>query len=529
GAVVAAVIVIVALVAGGAARTLEARRANQEAEKARQALAEAVQVSDFLIGLFETVDPDRGADDPESVDELLAKAEATMDEELADQPLARARFLQTIGRIAFNRADLDRAVHLYEQALALREENQAAEHPNIIRILGSLGVIYRRQGREAEAEAVLVRAISLYESSDQPSTGPFAATLSWLANLHYQQGQFEKAADGHRRALELRRREVPRNPGAIGESLNNLSLALRDLARPEEARPLVLEAEAHFTEAFGPDHPLVASSWLNRAGLEEMLGNWDGAEELLMKAAALFSRIHDDPLHHRILTTRRGLGSLWGRWHRFDDAAEHLAELLEEQLAAPAADRLEIARTQMILASAERRRGRLDAAGRLARATFATRSELLGDDHFLTQSARLEMAWVRAGRGEGRRAKLEIEELMAERERTHGADHSGVGHIAFALGRVHFEMGEVDEAGRAFSRALDIFGSVRDGASVEAGDCQLWLGRVRLAQNRFDEASRLLDRSRDNFRRFMPPGHPLLAEAEAEVERTRDLSSEPNT
>ncbi|MEO1368543.1 MAG: tetratricopeptide repeat protein, partial [Acidobacteriota bacterium] len=374
-----------------------------------------------------------------------------------------------------------------------------------------------------------VRAISLYESSDQPSTGPFAATLSWLANLHYQQKRFEKAAAGHRRALELRRRAVPRNPGAIGESLNNLSLALRDLGRPAEARRLVLEAEAYFTEAFGPEHPLVASSWLNRAGLEEMLGNWDGAEELLMKATALFSRIHDDPLHHRTLTTRRGLGSLWYRWHRFDDAADDLTELLDEQLAAPATDRLEIARTQITLAGVQRRRHELDAAWPLALESLAARSELLGDDHFLTQSARLELAWLRAARGEGRRAKLELEELLADREKTHGADHSGIGHIAFALGRVHVDAGQMGEAGRAFGRALDIFGSVRNGASVEAGQCQLWLGRVRLAQDRFDEASRLLGRSRDVLRQLLPPGHPLLAEAEAEVERARDLSSEPNT
>ncbi len=49
--------VILALVGGVAARTLEARRANREAAAARQAQAETAEVVEFLVDLFEVNDP----------------------------------------------------------------------------------------------------------------------------------------------------------------------------------------------------------------------------------------------------------------------------------------------------------------------------------------------------------------------------------------------------------------------------------------------------------------------------------------
>ncbi|MEM9555156.1 MAG: tetratricopeptide repeat protein [Acidobacteriota bacterium] len=527
GTVTAVAAVVGVLIVGVAATTLEARRANLEAERARQALTEAEQVSDFMIGLFETVDPDRSADDPESVDELLARAESTIDEELADQPLAKARFLQTIGSVAFNRADLERAAGLYEKSLDLRRQHLAPGHAHVVRSLGSLGVIYRRQGREAEAEAALVEAIELYESSGQPEIAPYAATLSWLANLHYQQKRYEDAAAGHRQALELRRQEVPESPGAIGESLNNLSLALRDQGRVAEAKPLLLEAESYFVRAFGPEHPLVASCWFNRAGIEEKLGNWHEAEGLLTRAAEHFRRMHE-PHHYRTVTADREIGALWSRWHRFDEAAEHLTSLLQTQRSVPEGDRLEIAQTQSLLGRVLRHRGDLDAAEGLLRAALGTYTEVLGSDHYLTQGARLELAVLTARRGEGTQAAAELSVLLAEREATHGREHAGVAQIASALGRVLYGEAQIDAADEAFSRALGIHGAAGNESSVEAAKDQLWLGRVRLEQGRVDDASSLLERSRDLLRQLLPPEHPDRLAAEADAERARDLSSPPD-
>ena len=515
GQVAVAAMVVGLLILGVVARTQEAQRANEEAEKARQAQAEAEQVSEFLIGLFEVVDPDRPAGEPESVDELLAKAEATMDEELADQPLVRARFAQTLGRVAMTRSDLDRAVPLYEQALALREEHQPPGHPEIITTVGSLGVLYRRQGRLDEAEKALERAVQMLEANPDSDPAQFAATLTWLANLHYHQKRSEEAVAGHRRALEIRRGEEPLNIGAMGESLNNLSVALRELGRYSEAKPILEEAQKYFSQSLGPEHPVTLVCLLNMAGIEEKLGRWQEAEDLLKQAADAWMEIYG-PNHFRTLLARRAIGSLWIRWHREEEAIAHLRELLAEQEAILEGSAIEVEKTRVSLAVALLEKGNVDAAEPLFQQSLEAYSELLGDEHYSTTSVRHSLALVVWERGDAAEAIRQLEDLAAEREKQLGERHRGVALVQWNLGRVFLDQGRLDEAEGAFRRALSIHEAAQGDPSVYVGRDLLWLGRVLREQGRVDEAQQLTTRALAIFEKVLPEQHPDLLAARAE-------------
>ena len=523
GAVVAVAVVISVLLGGIAARTqearranLEAERANLEAERARQALDEAEQVSEFLIGLFEVVDPDRRADDPQSVDELLAKAEATMDEELANQPVARARFLQTIGRIAMNRTDLDHAVNLYEQALELREQHQAADDPDLITTVGSLGVIYRRQGRLDKAEASLTRAIHLLEGTADPDPAQFAATLTWLANLHFYQRRLEDAIEGHRRALEIRRREDPINPGAIAESLNNLGVALRDLGRYAEAKPILQEAGRYFLEAFGAEHPFTVGTWFNLAGVEERLGHWSESENMIKKARDAWLEIHG-PTHHRTLLASRQLGSLWLRWGRTEEALAHLRGVLGAQEADPGMDDLELARTELVLARTLIAKGDFEVAEELLKGMLETYSDIVAGNQYFGDSIRANAAIAKWKQGHVTQAALTLQRLAESREEAMGDRHPGVAWLYRTLGEALLDEGKLPEAEAALNRSLSMGEVIQEGPSVAVGRDLLLLGRLRRAQGREAEASELLRRSVEMLEQVVPPEHPDLMAARAEI------------
>ncbi|MCH9649469.1 MAG: serine/threonine-protein kinase [Deltaproteobacteria bacterium] len=516
GAVIAVAVVMGVLIAGVVARTQEARRANQEAEKARQALAEAEQVSDFLIGLFEVADPDRLADDPESVDDLLAKAEVSMDEELADQPLARARFLQTIGRIAMNRTDLDHAATVYEQALALRERHLPPGHPEIITNVGSLGVIYRRQGRFGEAESKLLRAIELSESATVQNPGQLSATITWLANLHYDQKRLQDAIDGHRRALEIRRRELPDNLGALGESLNNLGVALRQLGRQAEAQPILREAEDLFSRALGAKHPLTVGCWLNLAGIEEHLGHWQEAEQLLRRAGNTWQEIHG-PTHHRTLLARRALGALWNRWYRTAEAIPHLKTLLALQEAEAEGDRLQIGRTKVQLGRALWQHGDLEEAERTLQGALELYSEVYGSDHAFTNRIRGDLALVVWKSGNQGKATESFEHLVAETLRQRGEHHPVTAWMYYQLGTIQRSRGRLAEAGTALSQALKIHEGLYDGPSRAVARNLFQLGGLRLLQGRLDEGTELQRRAVEMFEIVLPADHPELLAAQTEA------------
>ncbi|MEM8934309.1 MAG: serine/threonine-protein kinase, partial [Acidobacteriota bacterium] len=105
GPLIAATLLILALLGGLVARTMEARRAQAasvrataEAERALVANAEAEQVRDFLIDLFRGADVERPGGGL-TIQEVLDRAANDLRDDLQDQPLVRARLLQTIGTL----------------------------------------------------------------------------------------------------------------------------------------------------------------------------------------------------------------------------------------------------------------------------------------------------------------------------------------------------------------------------------------------------------------------------------------------
>ena len=508
GSVVAVVAVIGVLVIGVMARTQEARRANQEAERARQALSQAEQLSDFLIGLFEISDPDRRFNEPGSVDELLARAEESMDEELADQPLARARFMQTLGRIAMSRTDLDRAAMLYEQALALREEHQAADHPDLITTIGSLGVVYRRQGRDEEAEAAALRAVDLIESSDEPNPALLSANLTWLANLHFNQRRLEEAAAGHARALDIRRRDLPDDVGALGESLNNLGVAYRDIGRYSESRSLLQEAEALFMESLGPNHPVTLGCRFNLAGIEEKLGHWQEAERSLQHVQAAWEEIYG-PNHYRSLMAVRALASFWYRWSRFDEAIDSLRSKLEALEAQEEGLPVEIARYYSVLGLAFLARGDLDAAQQAYQTSLDMNIELVGEDHRTSLGVMAKLALVSWKRGrDGEKVITELEDLLVRRIEMLGEEHLGIAWMRYDLGEILLARGRLEEAEQMFRQALAVHEAASEIPSARAGRDLLGLARVRRDQGRRAEALEFFAQADAIFQQFLPEGHP---------------------
>ncbi len=445
---------------------------------------------------------------------LLAQAQASMDEELADQPAARARFMVTIARIAMNRMDLDGAATLYEQSLALQEQHSAPNDPALARTVGSLGVLYRRQGRLDEAEAMAVRAVALNEAAPERNPGNLSATISWLANLYNSQQRYEEAIAGHRRALEIRRNEEADNIGAIAESLNNLGVALRQNGQFTEARPILLEAESLFTQAFGPQHPWVVGCWLNLAGIEEKLGQWQKAESLLMRASAAFLEMHG-PNHARTLLARRALGALWSRWYRLDEALAHFESMLAGLEGQPEVNRLPIARVRTEIGLIHRKAGDLDRADTYLRRVLDTYVEQYGAEHAFTNRIRGFLALVTWDRGNVAEAAASFEHLAAESLRQRGDRHPITAVMFLQLGRLRTELGQLAKAEVALEQAHTISDALYDAPTVEAAGVLLALGKLRRLQGRAAEGAERVAQSLEIFESLLPPDHPDLAEARA--------------
>ncbi len=226
----AAAVVFLAVLAGLAATTVQRNRAEREAQTARQ-------VTEFLVGLFESNAPAESLGEQLTARQILERGERQIDG-LADEPTVQARLLDVVGRVYTELADYDSAEPLLRRAIAVQESAGSAD---LAQSLFDLGVLLGERGDLEEAEAV------------------------------------------HRRALALRTRARPRRELEIASSLNELGNVLATRV-DEEAEARLSEAIVIRERVLGPDHRSTAKAWDDLGIYYYYAERCDEAEPLFRRA-----------------------------------------------------------------------------------------------------------------------------------------------------------------------------------------------------------------------------------------------------
>jgi tetratricopeptide (TPR) repeat protein len=84
-----------------------------------------------------------------------------------------------------------------------------------------LAGLYRSQGRDQEAEPLLVRSLQIREQqlgADHPAT---ASSLNNLAGLYRSQGRYQEAEPLYVRSLEIKQKTLPENHPSIQRGWDN--------------------------------------------------------------------------------------------------------------------------------------------------------------------------------------------------------------------------------------------------------------------------------------------------------------------
>jgi tetratricopeptide (TPR) repeat protein len=340
-AVAGATLTAMALVGGFVARSLEARRANQEAAAARG-------VADFMVGLFQTPDPGGGRRPDASAREILDRGAKRVRTELAGQPLTRARLIDTMGDVYRSLGLYDSAIDLLSQSLAERRRLLGPDHPDVGETELHLAAAYRELGRYAEAEPFAQRASVIADRAGDRRTQ--ARYLAELATIAGRLGRRDEAEKNLLRAIRLYEQELGPDSERVSAALNNLANLYYDAHRYPEAVKLHLRAIAIKEKTLGPNHLYLAQSLNNLANVYSAMGRFDDAQGLQVRALAIKRRALP-PDHPEIGISLHNLGDIAAR--RRDPATAELRyrEALEFWQRTQQADYLVAAYTRASLAS----------------------------------------------------------------------------------------------------------------------------------------------------------------------------------
>ena len=345
-------LVILALAAGLVTTLFEARQARQEAARADAAAR-------FLEELFEASDPRQARGQPPDARELLRRGSRRLEHELRDQPLLRARLLDTLGGIDTELGLYDDArpllhealtlrerlrgprdpevadtlvrlgtlahlsgqgdaIPLFRRALTLRQDRLAPDDLAVADVLGKLGTALAAGHRLDAAEATLRRALALDEKLWGPNDPRVAKVLHNLSGIAYYRDDMADYERLLQRALALREAALPADDLDLAGSREALALLRLKQGRPAEAAQLLERLAATYEKVYGPWHPELAKTLVNLGLARADLHQDDAARQLFERALAITER-QLAPAHPQHV---RALASL----ANFDFARERCAE-----------------------------------------------------------------------------------------------------------------------------------------------------------------------------------------------------------
>ena len=379
----AAAVVIAALVGGLSVAVQQERRAAGERDRAERALAESTAVTEFLLELFRSGEPDDvPAADLTAID--LLQRGAFRADDLSNQPVVHARLLDVIGQMSFHLGRLDEAQARLEKAIAIRRA-AGSDTGDLASTLIHLAWVHRTRNEYDRARTLVTEALELRRTALPPGHPDIADALYELGWLSFGATQ-ERL---YRQALEI----LSGNPAAAERRitiLQALATNLRRQGRLTDAVAAAREARTAAEASFGPEHHTTAAAMIHLADhVADIEADHATAERLYRRALELTSRKFGAN-SVRLLHGMNSLGRLLSSRANVE-AETILRRALAISRAATGPDHPRVADQMHKLAGALARLKQLPEAETLARDALALTIKTVGPSHQIIAASRMPL------------------------------------------------------------------------------------------------------------------------------------------
>ncbi len=159
-------------------------------------------------------------------------------------------------------------------------------------------------------------------------TGETGRLCNDAAFCLHQTGEYGEVEKFYQRSLLAFKNSFGEQHPDVATSLNNLAGLYESQGRYEDAEPLYKDALKMRKKLLGEQHPSVATSLNNLAGLYESQGRYEDAEPLYKDALKMRKKLLGEQ-HPSVATSLNNLGSLYANKGDYKQSEEYLAKALE--------------------------------------------------------------------------------------------------------------------------------------------------------------------------------------------------------
>jgi len=409
----AAVVATLSLLGGAGVAGWQAGVAGRERDRAQTALRESEEVTEFLLGLFDTSDPLETPGDTVNVLDLVRRGRRRADS-LHAEPEVRARLLQVLSQANHNLGQYGEAQALATEAVDLLERAYGDSYHGLAEALARMGMALSASGEYDSARVVLTRALRSEEKWHGSDVPEMADILENLARVSIYLGDLAGAEEEAERAVFIKERYLGRDDPSTLNTLGALASIYRFQGRYDLSESAFREVLDRRRALPDPDPTRLAGDMLQLGNLLEMTGKGlDEAEDNYRSAVQI---LHDGD----------GMSSpnfVWG--------LTSLASLLEAK-------------------------GELDEAEQLLSQALAVRRRTYGENHPLVTESLGEYAGFLARNGRAEEGVKLFREAVEIDLRTVGPNHSRHAGTLAGLAVALTETGSLEEADSLMARAIQI-------------------------------------------------------------------------
>lgn len=446
--VVAASIAGLAIAAGAAGAAIGFVRATEAEKLAVEEAQTAVQVSNFLVELFEVSDPSEARGNSVTAREVLDRGSTSIAQELRHQPEVQSTLMLTMGKVYSRLGLFPEALGLLSDSLDVRRGSLPEGREGIAEALYELSYVHTLAGNYGEALTLGTEALELRRAVLGEIHEDVGHALGNLAVLAYYRSEYELSLDLFRQTFDVFRQTLGEDhPDTINtlSSLGSLHWRTGDLAEAERIMRLALEQKRR---AVGDDHPETAVMYNNLAILVKDRGDLAAAEPLYLTAL----RIQQKTLgkHPLVANTMNNIGTFYLTKNDFDNAEAMFYDALDMW------------------------------------------ADTLGEDNVKVHTAKQNLGRLYLFSDDLSRAEAYLQEALAGRRSTFGDSHEDTASSMMYLSAVYILTNRASEGERLARLALDVYEETLPAGHTRIAAAKIRLGSSLAAAGRFEEAEALM-------------------------------------
>ena len=493
--VMAGSFVVLALVAGIIGTTwglLDALHQKREAE--RQARI-AKHTTEFLTGMFESIDPAEAKLRDITVREILDQASDNIGTAFPDDPMTELPIRKTMADIYDKLGKDDAALTNAEAACRLAKIiHGEKDNADVARSQDDVAGCLHKLGRTAEALSNAQTALAMWLRLKQGDETNVAKGFMVVGECMVDLGRFDEALPKFEQALAMQQRIYKGDNPDAADSLDDVATCLAESGHLGEALPKFEAVLAMHRRIYKGDNPSVALDLANLADCLQAMGRFDEALPKHEEALTMDQRTYKGD-HPSVAGDLRDLADCLETMGRLDDARLKFEAALEMNQRIYNGDHPLVANGLSHLASCLESLGRWPEALQKHEEALAMDERIFKGDHPDVAFEMVSIASCLQFQGHCAEALPKFEEALAMYKRIFPGDHPDV---AMTLSDVAVCLECLDRSTEALPKheaALEMRQRIYPGDHPDVmksldglGLCLEHLGRLDEALSRYDAA-----------------------------------------